>query len=188
MSSSLFFSLALIEMDSKTTPQGKIHSIMDCKTFLEDAIRASSSSSGINADSFLPALIYAVLKAKPPRLHSNIQFLSHFSQPSGEQLYYLANLVSLSPSAVSLLSFFDRIRPFVSSNFFKLNISVCRRTISRCTCEANRCCLRNSSVCSIRLRRRRSTGNRFARTSLSITNSIIIARNSTRPSWISIDG
>ena len=89
-------------MDSKTTPQGKIHSIMDCKTFLEDAIRASSSSSGINADSFLPALIYAVLKAKPPRLHSNIQFLSHFSQPSGEQLYYLANLVSLSPSAVSI--------------------------------------------------------------------------------------
>ena len=66
---------------------------MECKSFIEDAIRASSSSSGINADSFLPALIYIVLKAKPPRLHSNIQFLSHFSQPSGEQLYYLANLV-----------------------------------------------------------------------------------------------
>jgi len=83
----------LIELDPKTTPQGKIHSIMECKSFIEDAIRASSSSSGINADSFLPALIYIVLKAKPPRLHSNIQFLSHFSQPSGEQLYYLANLV-----------------------------------------------------------------------------------------------
>jgi hypothetical protein len=67
---------------------------MECKSFTEDAIRASSSSSGINADSFLPALIYIVLKAKPPRLHSNIQFLSNFSQPSGEQLYYLANLDS----------------------------------------------------------------------------------------------
>ena len=66
---------------------------MECKTYIEDAIRASSSSSGINADSFLPALIFIVLKAKPPRLHSNIQFLSQFSQPSGEQLYYLANLV-----------------------------------------------------------------------------------------------
>jgi hypothetical protein len=66
---------------------------MECKSFTEDAIRASNSSSGINADSFLPALIFIVLKAKPPRLHSNIQFLSHFSQPSGEQLYYLANLV-----------------------------------------------------------------------------------------------
>ena len=85
--------LALIEIDAKTTPQGKIHSIMECKTFIEDAIRASSSSSGISADTFLPGLIYVVLRAKPPRLHSNIQFLSHFSQPSGEQLYYLANLV-----------------------------------------------------------------------------------------------
>ena len=65
---------------------------MECKSCIEDAIRASSSG-GINADSFLPALIFVVLKAKPPRIHSNIQFLSHFSQPSGEQLYYLANLV-----------------------------------------------------------------------------------------------
>lgn len=85
---------ALIELDSKTTPQDKIKSIMECKSFTEDAIRASSSSSGINADSFLPALIYIVLKAKPPRLHSNIRFLSDFSQPTGEELYYLANLDS----------------------------------------------------------------------------------------------
>ena len=67
---------------------------MECKSSIEEA-RYASRSSGItiNADCFLPALIYIVLKAKPPRLHSNIQFLSHFSQPSGEQLYYLANLV-----------------------------------------------------------------------------------------------
>lgn len=89
----IYSCLALIELDSKSAPQEKIRSIMECKSFTEDAIRASSSSSGINADSFLPALIFIVLKAKPPRLHSNIQFLSHFSQPSGEQLYYLANLV-----------------------------------------------------------------------------------------------
>ena len=75
---------------------------MECKTFIEDAIRASSSSSGISADTFLPGLIYVVLRAKPPRLHSNIQFLSHFSQPSGEQLYYLANLVrTIDPCHVS---------------------------------------------------------------------------------------
>ncbi|CAF4458255.1 unnamed protein product, partial [Rotaria sp. Silwood2] len=53
-----------------------------------------SSSSGIKADGFLPALIFIVLKGEPPRLHSNIQFLSQFSQPNGEQLYYLANLDS----------------------------------------------------------------------------------------------
>jgi hypothetical protein len=66
---------------------------MECKSFIEDAIRASRG--GINADSFLPALIFVVLKAKPSRLHSNIQFLSHFSQASSKQLYYLANLVCI---------------------------------------------------------------------------------------------
>jgi len=67
---------------------------MECKLFIEEALRTSSEIT-INADCFLPALIYVVLKAKPPRLHSNIEFLSQFSQPSGEQLYYLATLVCL---------------------------------------------------------------------------------------------
>lgn len=66
---------------------------MECKSFIEQALRSSSTIT-INADCFLPALIYVVLKAKPPRLHSNIQFLSQFSEPSGEELYYLANLDS----------------------------------------------------------------------------------------------
>ncbi|CAF1444269.1 unnamed protein product [Rotaria sordida] len=107
---------ALIELDSKTIPQGKIHSIMECKAFIEEAIRASSSSSGINADSFLPALIYIVLKAKPPRLHSNIRFLSHFSQPSGEQLYYLANL----DSAVRFIELLQAQHLGLSSDDFSL--------------------------------------------------------------------
>ncbi|CAF1089977.1 unnamed protein product [Didymodactylos carnosus] len=92
---------ALIELDSKIIPQDKIQSIMECKDYIFDAIRHSISYSAnngqvpiINADNFLPALIYVVLKAKPPRLHSNIKFLSNFSQPSGEQAYYLANLDS----------------------------------------------------------------------------------------------
>ena len=87
-----FKKIALMEIDSKTTPQGKIDSIIDCKTYTEDCIRLSTST-GINADTFLPALIYILLRAKPPRLHSNMQFLSYFSQPTGEQVYYLANLV-----------------------------------------------------------------------------------------------
>jgi len=107
---------ALIELDSKTTPQEKILSIMECKSFTEDAIRASSSISGINADSFLPALIFIVLKAKPPRLHSNIQFLSHFSQPSGEQLYYLANL----DSAVRFIELLQAEHLGLSSDDFSL--------------------------------------------------------------------
>ncbi|CAF3099184.1 unnamed protein product, partial [Rotaria sp. Silwood2] len=59
--------LFLIELNSKRTSQEKIHSILVCKSFIEDAIRdsSSSSSSGIKADGFLPALIFIVLKGEP---------------------------------------------------------------------------------------------------------------------------
>ncbi|CAF5030492.1 unnamed protein product, partial [Rotaria sp. Silwood1] len=105
----------LIELDAKTTPQGKIHSIMECKSFIEQALQSSSGIT-INADCFLPALIYVVLKAKPPRLHSNIQFLSNFSQPNGEQLYYLANL----DSAVRFIGLLEAEHLGLSSNDFSL--------------------------------------------------------------------
>lgn len=88
---------------------------MECKSFIEEALRSTSGIT-INADCFLPALIYVVLKAKPPRLHSNIQFLSRFSQPSGEELYYLANL----DSAVRFIELLQAEHLGLSSNDFSL--------------------------------------------------------------------
>jgi hypothetical protein len=88
---------------------------MECKSFIEEALRTSSERT-INADCFLPVLIYIVLKAKPPRIHSNIQFLSQFSQPSGEQLYYLANL----DSAVRFIELLQAEHLGLSSNDFTL--------------------------------------------------------------------
>jgi hypothetical protein len=88
---------------------------MECKLFIEEALRTTSDVT-INADCFLPALIYVVLKAKPPRLHSNIQFLSQFSQPNGEQLYYLANL----DSAIRFIELLQAEHLGLSSNDFSL--------------------------------------------------------------------
>ncbi|KAM4048725.1 rab5 GDP/GTP exchange factor-like isoform 2-T2 [Anomaloglossus baeobatrachus] len=86
---------ALIEMDAKRAPQDKLTYVSRACNYLYKSIQ-SSKKEPATADDLLSCLIYSTLKANPPRLWSNLQYITRFCNPrrliTGESGYYFTNL------------------------------------------------------------------------------------------------
>jgi len=89
----------LQSIDSWKAPKDKLVCIINACKVVNDVLKRSLSSSGrpLAADDFLPLLIYTVLQANPPQLHSNIEFVAAFRHPArlvAEDAYYFVALQS----------------------------------------------------------------------------------------------
>ncbi|EGD80816.1 hypothetical protein PTSG_01402 [Salpingoeca rosetta] len=89
----------LITVDAKRAPHDKLECIVTCaKNVFTILQKSASSQQAASADDFVPALIYTLIQANPPKLYSNIKFIQNFGNPrrheAGEAGYYFTNLFS----------------------------------------------------------------------------------------------
>lgn len=96
------FSLAigsLQQIDNYKAPKDKLICVINASHVINDVLKLTRAegSRPYSADDFLPLLIYSVIQANPPRLHSNVEFVATFRHPSrlvGEDAYFLTALQS----------------------------------------------------------------------------------------------
>mmetsp|Transcript_7209 Transcript_7209/g.15707 ORF Transcript_7209/g.15707 Transcript_7209/m.15707 type:complete len:743 (-) Transcript_7209:269-2497(-) len=93
----------LRSMDDYKAPRDKLICILNACRVLTDvlkktwAVAAGGGLRPLSADDFLPLLIFLILRANPPRLHSNVEFVASFRHPSrlvGEDAYFITSIQS----------------------------------------------------------------------------------------------
>ncbi|KAL1921236.1 uncharacterized protein VTP21DRAFT_10952 [Calcarisporiella thermophila] len=109
----------LLKINHFKAPRDKLICILNCCKVIFGLIKHVEGDAG--ADKFLPILIYVVLKANPPQLISNVQFISRFRNPEqlqSEAGYYLTNLMG----AISFIENMDASSLSISPEEFDRNI------------------------------------------------------------------
>ena len=89
----------LLRMDRYKAPRDKLLCLVNVKTLVEDIVVAAARQGAAigGADAFFPVLLLVVIRARLPRLASNIEYIRRFrgrSRLSGQSDYMLCNLES----------------------------------------------------------------------------------------------
>ncbi|KAF9266992.1 hypothetical protein L218DRAFT_857351 [Marasmius fiardii PR-910] len=100
----MFAQQELLKINHYKAPRDKLICILNCCKVIFGLIRHLRKEEG--ADSFVPILIFVVLKANPEHLLSNVEFINRFRNPEklqSEAGYYLSSLMG----AVSFIETMD---------------------------------------------------------------------------------
>ncbi|KAF8317758.1 uncharacterized protein EI90DRAFT_3147343 [Cantharellus anzutake] len=124
----------LVKINHYKAPRDKTICVLNASKIIFGLLRHMQREDG--ADSFLPLLIYVIVKANPDNLLSNIEYINRFRGPErlqGEIAYYLSSLMG----AVSFIETLDHTSlSNISKEEFERNIEQVIQELSL-TSESN---------------------------------------------------
>lgn len=110
----------LLKINTYRAPRDKVICVLNtCKVLF--GYLKSSSKADQSADSFVPLLIYTVLRAAPEHLVSNVQYIWRFRNQDklgGEAGYYMSSLMGV----VTFIEGLDRTSLTISDEEFERNV------------------------------------------------------------------
>ncbi|KAI1254990.1 hypothetical protein MGN70_003053 [Eutypa lata] len=109
----------LLKIKSYRAPRDKIICVLNCCKVIFGLLKHNKSDS--SADSFMPLLIYVVLRGNPDHLVSNVQYILRFRNQEklgGEAGYYLSSLMG----AVQFIENMDRTSLTITDEDFEKNV------------------------------------------------------------------
>jgi hypothetical protein len=117
-----FLSLAqqeLLKINTYRAPRDKVICVLNCCKVIFGFLRSAKADQ--SADSFVPLLIYTVLRARPEHLVSNVQYIWRFRNQEklgGEAGYYMSSLMGV----VSFIENLDRTNLTITNEEFEKNV------------------------------------------------------------------
>ncbi|KAL2926102.1 Vacuolar protein sorting-associated protein 9A [Bienertia sinuspersici] len=118
-------------------PREKLACILNCCKVITNLLHNAAVTANENppgADEFLPVLIYVTIKANPPQLHLNLQYIQRYRHQSrlvSETAYYFTNILS----AVSFIANIDAQALSMDENEFERNMDSAQALLSGLTTD-----------------------------------------------------
>ena len=109
----------LLKINSYRAPRDKVICVLNCCKVIFGFLKNSKGDQ--SADSFVPLLIYTVLRAGPENLVSNVQYIWRFRNQDklgGEAGYYMSSLMGV----VTFIENLDRTNITISDEEFEINV------------------------------------------------------------------
>nr|POE71360.1 vacuolar protein sorting-associated protein 9a [Quercus suber] len=109
----------LLKIGTYRAPRDKVICVLNCCKVIFGFLKNAKSDQG--ADSFVPLLIYTVLRARPEHLVSNVQYIWRFRNQDklgGEAGYYMSSLMGV----ITFIENLDRTNLTISDTEFESNV------------------------------------------------------------------